>query len=143
MYYLFSKASVTAGIENSLNALKIRSQIQLQQVKNSEVAKEKVQRRIDYYTKIVEAVCREVINGRWPKNVYFFCMAPRPKYSTFTVNLVIDHRELALGGYEIAPGVKPTAFGINVVALNYGLEPRMEGPATGKFYPMATKVEKR
>ena len=140
---LFTKESVAAGVENSLHVMKRRSRSVLFEAQNSVKARESVQRSIDYKTKYVEPACQEVMAGKWPKNVYFFCMPPQPKFSTLTVNLVVDHRGQDLGGYEIGPGITPTGFGVNVVTIKYGLEPLLKGQPTmkGTIIPTAASSE--
>jgi hypothetical protein len=129
---LFSRESVTSGIQNSLHAIAVRSQLQAEHGKQFEDAGDNLPRQKgDYFKEVVAPVCRQVAEGKWPKNVYFYCMPPNPRFSTFSVNLVVDLRKHDLGGYEFAPGKKPTAYGINVVMLNYGLEPRLKGGPTG------------
>ncbi len=128
--HLFSEESVSAGIENTLTAVMTRSQIQLQESQNLEM-KSKVNGKIAFLTKTIEPLGRQVAEGKWLENAYFYVQSPNPKYSTLTVNLMVDLRDHDLGGYAVGD-IVPTAYGINIITLNYGFEPRLDSEITGK-----------
>lgn len=92
--------------------------------------KDKASSKLEFVTKTLDPLGRQVVEGKWPKNAYFYVQSPSPKYSTLTVNLMVDLRDHDLGEYKVG-GVVPTAYGINVVTLNYGIEPGLDSDVTG------------
>lgn len=110
---LFSKESIKAAIASSL------------------LAEEDDQRagvEAEYFAKTIAPLYGKIANGAWPKGAYFYCrMHPRERFSSFQVDLIVDLRGVEGEVDEIAAGLSPVAYGIQVLHLSYGREPPSEG----------------
>ncbi|MEX2138872.1 MAG: M56 family metallopeptidase [Pirellulales bacterium] len=113
---LLTEESVKRAIRTTINGVRVGHTQAMASARDVK-ARQAVEREARRFLTVIKPLYDEILqSGTWPSGAFFY-HSPKSPHG-FSLNLHVDTR--GLDNFELAPGLKPTGYGLQIIRIEYG-----------------------